>query len=62
MIEKKIILTENELKTLLVDTYVFAFQYSRDMIKEQAEHKKVWTSKGRDVLTYVRDKLKGIMI
>lgn len=60
MITKKIILTKEELKELIVNTYLDGFNYGQVIEKEQKE-RKVWTSRGRDVLTYAENKVKELL-
>jgi hypothetical protein len=62
--EKKIILTKTELECVLTNTYIDGFNYGKGFEEEQAEYrkkKKSWSSKGRDVCSYVRNKLKELL-
>jgi len=57
-IEKKITLTENELKEIIISSYLDGFEYSE---KWEEIWKKRKNSQGRDVLSYARKKIKEMM-
>ena len=58
--ELKIILTESELRVLIMDVYLDGFTYGKIIDKEQ-KNAKNWSSKGRDTIEYARNKSKQIL-